>query len=545
MSTSTTPTSPRADLISDPIAPQALEDLCAAVGARWVSDEPHILDSYAAQPFHKVETGVWIHRPVAVVLPSSTDEVQAVVQVCNRHHLKFKAFSTGWGAHAGAGFEGVVQIDLRRMNRILELDVANRTIVVEPYVTCAQIQAELMPHGLNLHIHGAGSNCSPLANATSHMGMGFSSISMGYSPRNLMGIEWVLPTGELVQVGSFGSGAGWCCPDGPGPSLRGAIRGFAGADGGLGVFTRVALKLYPWSGPATVEVTGTSIDQLDVEIPEGNGAFLCIFGDMDHYADALYALGEAEIGYAQFKVATGLTLAINQPELFRQVRDDPALREQTRAFANQFVILLQGNSQAHYDYQVGVLTDLVTEHGGMVQDATQMIGTGPGGLWWAVIRNAIAPGMFRPTGNFYSSMGGDEAIANALRQATEGEQLKEQFIAEGACADDLADNAHTLLYENGLYAHTEELVMYDHRDREMNEKLRGLSDTVMHSIVERTLGGGGFSFFAGAYAHDYLGPHMENYHVWQRRLKTALDPEDLSDSKYFINSEGVEAAGHG
>jgi hypothetical protein len=38
---------------------------------------------------------------------------------------------------------------------------------------------------------------------------------------------------------------------------------------------------------------------------------------------------------------------------------------------------------------------------------------------------------------------------------------------------------------------------------------------------------------------------MENYHVWQRRLKTALDPEDLSDSKYFINSEGVEAAGHG
>ena len=38
---------------------------------------------------------------------------------------------------------------------------------------------------------------------------------------------------------------------------------------------------------------------------------------------------------------------------------------------------------------------------------------------------------------------------------------------------------------------------------------------------------------------------MENYHLWQRRLKTALDPEDLSDSKCFIISEGVEAAVHG
>jgi glycolate oxidase len=533
------------DLIGDPIAPEALADLRAAVGERWVRTDPHVLDSYAAQPFHKVEVGVWIHRPIAVVMPGDAAEIQAVVQACNRHHLRFKAFSTGWGAHAGAGFDNVVQIDLRRMNRILELDVENRTIVVEPYVTCAQIQAEVMRHGLNLHIHGAGSNCSPLANATSHMGMGFSSISMGYSPRNLMGIEWILPTGELVQVGSFATGAGWVSPDGPGPSLRGAIRGFAGADGGIGVFTRVGLKLYPWSGPPEVEVTKGSFRGMEVEIPPLNGAYLCIFSNLEDYGDALYDIGDAGIGYAQFKAAVGLGLAISEPEIFRQARDVPAFREQTRAFENQFIMVLQGHTQEHFDYELAVLNDIVSEHRGMVQPADGLMASGPGGLWWAVIRNSIAPGMFRPTGNFYSSMGGDEAIGNALRQATVGEELKEGFIAEGSCADDLVDNAHTLLYENGLYAHTEELVLYDHRDREQNEKLKGLSDTVMHTIVERTLGGGGFSFFAGAYAHEVLGPHMENYHVWQRRLKTALDPEDLSDSKYFINSEGVEAAGHG
>ncbi len=531
--------------IGPPISPEARADLEAAVGPEWIRTDPHVLDSYAAQPFHKVESGVWIHRPVAVVMPASTEEVQAVVAACNRHHLRFKALSTGWGAQAGAGFANVVQLDLRRMNRILELDVANRTVVVEPYVTCAQLQAELMAHGLNLHIHGAGSNCSPLASATSHMGMGFTSISMGYVPRNLMGVEWVLPTGELVQVGSFGSGAGWVSPDGPGPSLRGAIRGFAGADGGLGVFTRVGLKLYPWAGPAAIETRGGSFRDLTVDVPPNNGAFLCLFSDTDRYADALYALGEAEICYAQFRVATGLALAISAPELFRQVRDTPELRAQVRGFDLQFVAILQGNSDEHYAYQHDVLTDLVTEHGGVVQEVTGILATGTGGLWWAVLRNAIAPGMFRPTGNFYSSMGGDEAMANALRQAAEGERLKEAFIETGACADDLGDNAHTLLYEHGTWAHCEELVLYDHRDPEMNEKLKGLSDTVMEAIVEQTLGGGGFSFFAGGYAHDFLGPHMDNYHLWQRRLKTALDPEDLSDSKYFINAEGAEVPSHG
>lgn len=534
-----------ADLIGEPIPAAALAELRDVVGDAWATDDVHILDSYAAQPFHKVEPGVWVHRPIAVVLPADGAEAQGIVQVCNRHGLRFKALSTGWGAHAGPGFDNVVQIDLRRMNRILELDVENRVIVVEPYVTCAQIQAELFRHGLNLHIHGAGSNCSPLANATSHMGMGFSSISMGYSARNLVGIEWILPTGELVQVGSFGSGAGWVTADGPGPSLRGAVRGFAGADGGIGVFTRVGLKLYPWSGPAQLDVHGSGTGELTVEIPENNGIFWCVFPDIERYGDALYSLGDAEIGYAQFKVATGLTLAMSQPQLFRQVRDDPAMREAARGFDHQFVVLLQGNSAEHYAYQVDVLGEIVAEHGGLLQDATTLLGYGPGGLWWAVIRNSIAPGLFRPTGNFYSTFGGDEAIANALRQAVEGEQYKEGFIERGACADDLADNGHTLLYENGMYAHTEELVLYDHRDPDMGPKLRGLSDDMMHAIVERTLGGGGFSFFAGAYAHEYLGPHMENYHVWQRRLKSALDPQDLSDSKYFINSEGVAPAGHG
>lgn len=512
-----------------------LDDLAGALGKRRVTGEPHILDSYAAQPFHKVEPGVWIHRPIAVAMPQTTDEVQEVVRICNRHHVRFKALTTGWGAHAGPGYDNVVQVDMRRMNRILDVDLRNRRILVEPYVTCAQIQAELMPHGLNLHIHGAGSNCSPLASATSHMGMGFSSISMGYMPRNMSGVEWVLPTGELLRLGSCGSGAGWISPDGPGPSLRGVLRGWAGTDGGNGIFTKCALKLYPWSGPDRIDMKGTNPLELDVEIPPGNSLALCVFPDAESYESALYALGDAEIGYLQAKLAPGLALAIGKPDAFRQVLENESVRSVLTAMRFEFLIALQGNSPAHLAWQEKVLGTIVSENGGVLQDPGFF---GPAGsLWWALVRNSIAPGMFRPTGNFYSTLGGDEAIASAVRQDIEGERLKRGFIAEGACVDDLADNAHTLLYENGQFAHTEELLLFDHRDPEQAAKLKALSDKAMRTITERNLGGGGFSFFAGNYAHDHLGPHISDYHVIQRRLKSVIDPDDLSDSKYYIGPE--------
>lgn len=308
----------------------AYAELEAIVGARHCSRSPHVRDSYAAQPFHKVEPGVWIHRPLAVVLPQTVDEVQAIVRLCVKYRLRYKALSTGWGAQAGPGFDNVVQIDLRRMSRILELDVPNRVIVLEPYVTCAQVQAEVMRHGLNLHIHGAGSNCSPLASATSHMGMGFTGISMGTAPRNLMGVEWVLPTGDLLRIGSFGSGAGWVSPDGPGPSLRGIMRGWAGADGGFGIFTKCALKLYDWSGPPTLERSGRMWD-LRLRVPENNRLYACLFADLERYGEALHQVGWAGIGYLQAKIATGLAAAILDPPRFRAAVKNSIRRKERRS----------------------------------------------------------------------------------------------------------------------------------------------------------------------------------------------------------------------
>ena len=90
---------------------------------------------------------------------------------------------------------------------------------------------------------------------------------MGYNNRNVLGVEWVLPNGELLKLGSLGSGSGWISGDGPGPSLRGILRGTVGAMGGFGVITAAAIRLYQWGGPPELPMSpiGESLEEMPVD----------------------------------------------------------------------------------------------------------------------------------------------------------------------------------------------------------------------------------------------------------------------------------------
>ncbi len=333
------------------ISEAAYRDLENAVGEENVSREPAVLDGYAWQPTINDDPAKWVKRPVAVVLPSSTEEVQEVVRVCNRHGLKFKAFSTGWGVYSGPTYDNVVQIDLRRMNRILDIDEKNMYALVEPYVCGAQLQAEAMKRGLNCHIIGAGPACSPLASATSGWGVGWDGIYMSYGHRNLLGAEWVLPSGELLRVGSCDSGLGWFSPDGPGPSLRGLMRGSTGALSGLGVFTKCALKLYPWPGPGRVNIKGLLLDA-KAEIPENVRFHMCFFPDRKRLADAVYRMGEAEIGYLATRTAVAAFIYTFAPHLLRRIAGTRALRDVlSKGTKWVFVIMLVGATEEEIEYQ--------------------------------------------------------------------------------------------------------------------------------------------------------------------------------------------------
>jgi glycolate oxidase len=563
------------------LAEDTYAELAAIVGDENVTREPAILDTYAFQYIAEMVVGdSYMGRPGAVVLPCSTEEVQAIVRLCNREGLKYKAISTGWGAYGASPEEGMVQLDLRRMNRILEIDTRNMYAVVEPYVVGATLQAEAMKVGLNTHIVGAGANTSVLASATSVMGQGTTGVSTGFSNRNLLGFEWVMPDGEVLRAGSFEDTGEWFTGDGPGPSLRGLIRGFSGAFGGLGVFTRCAVKLYPWYGPAAVEIRGISPDY-DLDIPENHSVYMVLFPGWEQMAEFGNRVGEAEISFSMCHNAAAPAMA--------------AMTESNKEFYELWKsgffehmkytleVVLTAQSEEEFAYQEGVLRDIIRRTGGReiigshydlryftdlvlgfarmarnagaattVKALTAMAsmvsrslrqGKKPDmfakTLYLALVKQCLqARGIFRFGGSFWTSMGGLTSWDCCIENAKEGERIKRRWIENGVLMDDGAENAWGGLYESGCYGHLEELGVYDQSDPVCREGSLGFVIETVKSTIENHLA---FSLNAvGDPMHAAYGPNVYNYHHHLASIKEEFDPDDLSEAAFYINRQRTE-----
>lgn len=358
---------------------QALEDI---VGPGNITEDPAIMYSYAFQYMAELissDGSRYLKPPAVVILPGTAEEVQRLVKICNKYKVKYKAHSTGWVPQASAVVDNLLQVDLRRMNRILEIDEKNMFAIVEPYANGAQIQAEAMKVGLNGHMIGAGASCSPLASATSFAGHGPDSIFMGNSSENLLALEWVMPTGDICRTGSLGSGAGWFYGEGPGPSIRGIVRGYHGAMGELGIFTKCALKLSAWPGPASLPVEGT-VPAYYSPLPENFKAYTLAFPTWQAYADAYYKIWESEIAYsahrqfnmlgddlspAFFMMYTDPTKTLDDLDEFVKTPEMQKLAEEMR---RSFQIILAGMTPRDIEYKEKALDQILTETGGKKVD---------------------------------------------------------------------------------------------------------------------------------------------------------------------------------
>jgi len=513
------------------IADEAYQALEEAVGPEYVSREPAVLDGYSWQTHISQSPEIWTSRPESVVLPGSTEEVQAVVRACIRHRLKYKPFSVGWGGFCGAGRDGVVQVDLRRMDRILEIDEKNMYAVVEPFVIAGVLQAEAMKVGLNTHIIGAGPGHSPLASATSMMGTGWDGIYMSTSFRNLLGVEWVLPSGEALRLGTLGSGSGWFCGDGPGPSLRGIMRGFVGASGGLGIFTKCALKLFNYPGPPRPVTQGTLLD-VRTEPLTHFGLHLCVFPDQERYADAVCKVGEAEIGYIHHKTSNPLLLTMLAPRFWRKLTACPNLGDAILALRNQFTLLLAADTQRELEYQKRVLEAIVSDQQGLVLD----FGAFPSlqqMLWMGMIRSSLTPLVFRPTGNYMVIYGADNTVDNQVLHENVGEPLVRKWTEEGTVLDELADDIWAPTYENVNRAHLEHILLFDHRDRRQGEAMVEHVGESVAVALDRNLDPG-FGIIDPR-ARKAFSPLAQDYNEYQKKILAALDENDVSDTTFYTD----------
>jgi glycolate oxidase len=172
--------------------------------------------------------------PEAVLLPTSTEEVQSIVQICSREKIPFVARGSGTGLSGGAlpAAKGVV-ISLARMNRILEIDIPNARAVVEPGVINAEVTARVASHGyFYAPDPSSQSVCSIGGNVAENSG-GAHCLKYGFTTTHVLGLEVVLPDGSLVHLGSRAI-------DRPGYDLPGI---FVGSEGTLGIATKIILRI--------------------------------------------------------------------------------------------------------------------------------------------------------------------------------------------------------------------------------------------------------------------------------------------------------------
>ncbi|GAA1443339.1 FAD-linked oxidase C-terminal domain-containing protein [Nocardiopsis tropica] len=180
--------------------------------------------------------GLTHHRsvPGVVVLPTTAEQVAAVVRLCSDRGVPFVPRGAGTGLSAGAlpHAEGVL-IVTSRMRRIIEIDVENECAIVEPGVANLDVTRAAAPHGYYYAPDPSSQQvCSVGGNVAENSG-GAHCLKYGFTVNHVRGLDIVTPSGELVSLGGRG-------PDAPGYDLIGA---FVGSEGTLGIATRITVNL--------------------------------------------------------------------------------------------------------------------------------------------------------------------------------------------------------------------------------------------------------------------------------------------------------------
>jgi hypothetical protein len=351
------------------------------VGEKNISADPAILDTYVTplcQSQHHMGPvyNVFTPRGLAVLMPGSTEEVQAIVKLCNKHKIKYKASSTFWTSRGNISDDYAITLDMRRMNHILEINEKNQYAVIEPYVTGATLQAETMRVGLNTTIIGAGSSCSPLASACANGGPSPFAYYGGLTRENLLSFEWVLPTGEVAKIGSVGSGLGWFCDDGPGPGLKGLMMAGNASMGAMGVFTKCAIKLFPWPGPDHLPSKGI-IPAYEAVLPPNITGHTLAWPSWEAYANGVYRIWDSGIsGYYSHRQYTmfgrdlkaAMIMILNDPDKtlsdLQELLKDPEVQRKNEEMKRDFQIILAGMTMRDIEWQEKVLDKILAETGG-------------------------------------------------------------------------------------------------------------------------------------------------------------------------------------
>ncbi|MBS4210850.1 FAD-linked oxidase C-terminal domain-containing protein [Neobacillus rhizophilus] len=175
------------------------------------------------------------HLPKAVVFPNNTEDVAALVKYCSDHQLPFLARGAGTGLSGGAiPLNGEVIISLVKMKKLLSVDFENRRAVVQPGFVNLKLTNSISDKGYYYAPDPSSQYCCTIGGNVAENAGGAHCLKYGVTTNHILGLEVVLPNGEIIEIGANG------IPDEPGYDLLGLL---TGSEGTLGIVTKITVRI--------------------------------------------------------------------------------------------------------------------------------------------------------------------------------------------------------------------------------------------------------------------------------------------------------------
>ncbi len=224
-----------------------LEELRAIVGKERVSDDPAELYCYSFDSSYIRGNADYVVRP------QTAEEISRIVKVAAAHRVPIVPRGSASGLTGGSvPVKGGIVIDMGSMNHILEVEVDNLQVLIEPGVIHRALNNELVRHGFFFPPDPGSSDMCTVGGLIANGGSGMHSVKYGTVKDYVMALEVVLPNGDIINTG---------CKAPKTSSGYDLTRLFVGSEGTLGIITKARLKIHPL--PETKAILVATFDRIE------------------------------------------------------------------------------------------------------------------------------------------------------------------------------------------------------------------------------------------------------------------------------------------
>ena len=196
----------------------------------------NVLSSAMHFKLYEYDASLIRSKPDCIVIPTSTEQVAKVVKFAYDNRIPIIARGSGTNLSGGSvSIQGGIAIVMTRMNQILEMDIENQRVVVQPGVVTLDLKNVLAKHGYLYQPDPASEKVTTIGGNFGENAGGPHCLKYGVTSNHVLGAEVVLSDGQVVQMGGKSL-------DNPGFDLMGAL---GASEGTLGIVTKAVLRIMP------------------------------------------------------------------------------------------------------------------------------------------------------------------------------------------------------------------------------------------------------------------------------------------------------------